>query len=131
MDGPLEFIGLDIGEKFVGVARGNSIAKLAEPLATWPATEALKELAEQKVDGVVVGLPRGLNGQETEQTKMTRQWVEQAKQVAKASFYWQDEAMTTQAAQQFPAGSQSEHAKAAAVILQDFLNNKVDDRMVA
>jgi putative holliday junction resolvase len=123
-----------VGSVRVGLARGSSLARLAAPLKTVPAGQAVDELAamasDDRADAVVVGLPRGLNGQETAQTKAVRQWVEQAKRRLALPFYWQDEALSTAAVQ----GSSQSHgpdAAAAAVILQDFLDAPESDRVSA
>src|SRR5206468_289609 len=90
-----EFIAVDVGSQRVGIARGSSLARIAEPLKTVSAQEAIVELKklETQIDGIVVGLPRGLDGQETAQTKMVRQWAHQAKAQINTPFYWQDEAL--------------------------------------
>ncbi|HET7827267.1 MAG TPA: Holliday junction resolvase RuvX [Candidatus Saccharimonadales bacterium] len=126
-----EFIGVDWGSARVGLARGSLLARLAEPLKTVPADQALAEIeglvpVNQAV-GIVVGLPRSLQGQETAQTKAVRQWVDNAKSQIKLPFYWQDEALTSSAA----ASRQAKDidAAAAAAILQDFLDTPEAERV--
>lgn len=119
---------MDVGAARVGLARGSTAARLAEPLKTVPAAEAVDELKKLNPDAIVVGLPRGLDGQETAQTAYVRRWTEEAKLKIDKPFYWQDEALTTQAAghTDHPAGPD---AAAAAVILQDFLDTPEDQRV--
>lgn len=137
MDSPKaqEFLGVDVGSVRIGIARGNSAARLAEPLKTVPAEKAvdeLKELAsENSAAGIVVGLPRGLDGGETAQTDFVRDWVNTAKPAIGLPFYWQDEALTSRQAEEskdFPAGND---AAAASIILQDFLDGRENDRVTA
>jgi putative Holliday junction resolvase len=77
-----QFLGLDLGLKRTGIARGSEMARLAEPLRTVPTTEvlkALKELIEEyNIGAVVVGLPRNLHGNSTQQTNWVRDWVEKS-----------------------------------------------------
>lgn len=129
---PQEFIGVDIGSVRVGVARGSSAARLAEPLKTLAAADAIKQLtdiaAAHNAAGIVVGLPRGLDGQDTPQTKFVRDWVALAKEAIKPPFYWQDEALTTHSAQS-QSSKAGLDAQAAAVILQDFLDTPEAERV--
>lgn len=131
-----EFLGLDIGDKRIGVARGSSVAKIAEPLLTIHSDNAISEV-QKLIDqiqpiAVVVGLPRNLNGEETAQTIKVREWVNRAKEVIDKTFYFQDEALTSVEAHNSLPGKKDPgiDAKAAAVILQDFLDSSETGRIV-
>jgi putative holliday junction resolvase len=128
-----EFLGVDVGSARVGIARGSSAARIAQPLKTVPASQAvaeIKELAEQhNVKGIVVGLPRGLDGSETAQTKDVRDWAAEARQTIGLPFYWQDEALTSYAASRHKASPAGLDSAAAAIILQDFLDTSESDRV--
>lgn len=129
-----EYIGIDMGEAWAGLARGSSMAKLAEPLKTVPADKAVEELAvlvtQSQPAGIVVGLPRNLEGNDTQQTRKIRQWTNKAKKSIDAIFYLQDEALTSHAAAVQARSSQfDEHSLAAAIILQDFLDTPEDERV--
>lgn len=125
---PEEFIGVDVGSKRVGLARGSSKAKIAQPLKVVPSDQAVVELSRLNPDGIVVGLPRGLEGQETAQTSTVRNWVKQAQNQLKTPFYWQDEALTSVAAEK-SAHKEDVDAIAASVILQDFLDTPIEQRV--
>ena len=125
-DNPQEAVGVDVGSVRIGLARGSTAAKLAEPLKTIPATQAIEEIKKLDADLIVVGLPRNLDGNETEQTAYVRQWVDSAKQVIGKPFFWQDEALTSHAADS--ANSKTgQDAVAASVLLQDFLDTPESD----
>ena len=133
-----EILALDVGGKQTGIARASNVARLAEPLASVPTEKALvtlkKYLAEHETEAVVVGLPRNLSGEDTEQTQWIRAWVDKAKPKISALLYWQDEALTSKAANNYKLktnNSLDEHALAAAVILQDFLDGAETDRIIA
>lgn len=123
-----QLLGLDVGQKRIGVARASSAAKLAEPLKTISTASGLKELKgiikEQDAQTIVVGLPRNLRGDDTPQTTWVRSWVDEAKKQIKLPFYWQDEALTSVQAEslKLKAKNQDIDALAAAIILQDFLD---------
>jgi putative holliday junction resolvase len=121
-----EFLGLDVGDKRVGIARGSTTARLAEPVKTVAAEEAVTSISNLAVQyssaGIVVGLPRNLQGEDTPQTKAIREWVSNAKKSIERPFYWQDEALTS-------VISDGDDAKAAALILQDFLDTPASQRV--
>jgi putative Holliday junction resolvase len=120
---PNNLIALDIGHKRIGVARANTIAKLAIPVATLANNSSfLKELSdiisEFGGDVIVVGLPRSLNGNETDQSRYTRQFV--ADNLASYKIIWQDETLSTEQAKQLN-GPHGIDADAACIILEDYL----------
>ena len=73
-------LGLDIGKKRIGVARVNMIALLPTPVTTLVNDDQfinkLRELVNNyEIDTIVVGLPRSLDGKETDQSKYTRDFA--------------------------------------------------------
>jgi putative Holliday junction resolvase len=98
-----QYLALDVGLKRTGIARGSDAARLAEPLRTVATTEVLntlKNLAEEyNVSAIVVGLPRNLHGNSTQQTNWVRDWVMKLKRKIDLPFYWQDEVLTTRIAE--------------------------------
>lgn len=136
MDSPKvkEFLGIDVGEARIGIARGNSAARLAEPLKTIEAFQAEVELErlikENSVSALVIGLPRGLDGSETDQTQVVRNWAKSIQTKISLPFYWQDEALTSHRAESSKQNKTvGNDAVAAAIILQDFLDGPESDRV--
>ena len=125
-----DYLGLDVGMARTGLARASAAAKLAEPLLVVPTDDLIaqiKELTEGKnVKGVVVGLPRSLDGNETEQTKWVRDWAANAQKQLELPFYFQDEALTTKEAEKRAPNNSHSDAEAAAIILQDYLDGQND-----
>ena len=130
---PSDLVGLDVGQKRTDIARASTIAKLAEPMIivdTDKAVEALKDLiSKSKIEAIVVGLPRNLNGEDTAQTNWVKQWAAEAKTSIELPFYWQDESLTTKLAEARKLDSSYADAEAAAINLQDFLDGPVNERM--
>jgi putative holliday junction resolvase len=122
-----------VGERRIGVARGSSMARIAEPLETVAAEKAIESISalaqKHHSAGIVVGLPRSLDGAETAQTRKIRQWVAQAKTLIELPFYWQDEALTSKVAEEQIARNTGTDAVAASVILQDFLDTPEGQRV--
>lgn len=149
----MEILALDVGAARVGVARGSTKARLAEPLKTIKTSEAIMDLqniiSQTGVGLIVVGLPRNLAGENTDQTYWVRAWVAAAQVKINLPFYWQDEALTSQESmsneqrtlfrQGYKGQAKSkrtknkfdEHARAAVVILQDFFDTpKKEQKLV-
>ncbi len=135
-----EVLGLDVGLKRTGIARASNIARLAEPSMSVATNEAITKLTtylkDHKVEAIAVGLPRNLKGEDTDQTAWVRQWVDEAKPKINTPLYWQDEALTSREATGKLQNSNikqqhfDEHALAAAIILQDFLDTPETARVM-
>jgi len=132
-----QFLGLDVGLKRTGIARGSDAARLAEPLMTVPTTEVIKTIkelvAEYNINAAIVGLPLNLHGDDTKQTTWVRDWVAHAKNKLELTFYWHDEVLTTKIAEAKKLSykkPQDIDSLAAAIILQDFLDTPETNRVV-
>ena len=130
-----QLLGLDVGLKRTGVARASAHARLADPLMTVPTADILKTLKElikeHDVGTIVVGLPRNLQGDDTQQTTWVRDWVKNMKRKLDVPFYWQDEALSTRIAEAKKLSFKKIHdidSLAAAIILQDFLETAESER---
>jgi putative Holliday junction resolvase len=132
----VNLLGLDIGERRIGVARVNLVAKLPEALVTLPNNasflEQLKQLIKQhQIDGLVVGLPRNLSGEETAQSQTIRDFCTQNLTVLQLPIIWQDETLSSVAAEADAKGNKSKiglDALAAKVILEDYLSSNEDKK---
>lgn len=121
-----DLLGLDLGMRRTGVARLNTIARIAQSL---PEINMDKEdfydavdtvLAGHEAVGVVVGLPRGLDGQETAQTTWVRSVIETLEERLSIPVFFTDEAGTTKAAEERAKEGESVDSVAAGIILEDF-----------
>jgi putative Holliday junction resolvase len=121
-------LALDVGSKRIGVAATSLIARLPHPLVTLDNDDkffdALRRLiAEESAGVLVVGLPRGLQGQETDQTRV----ISELKQQVDLPVYMQDEAVTSEKAETElkqrgkPYSKGDIDALAATYILDDWL----------
>lgn len=138
-------IGLDVGEKRIGVARGDLAVKLASPLApimndqtNAPLLQIWQLMRDSDADFIVVGLPRNAHGEETEQSEMVRQFVARLQTVFQreqlsVELFFQDESLTSVRAEEFLRGRKNFQermlrdgtldSEAATIILGDFLNS--------
>lgn len=129
-------LGLDVGEKRVGVALLRSSPRIPVALSTlerdskyfW---QQLKDLIDEyQIDKIVVGLPRGLNGQETAQTEATKVFAQELQVHITLPLVWQDESLTSVAAEAAlkatgkPYDKGDIDATAAQLILSDYLEHE-------
>lgn len=123
-------LALDYGEKRVGVAVAHTIARLSRPLTTLPNTETLlddirKLVAQEDAGLVVVGLPRGMDGGYTQQTRTAEAFAQQLATSLDVPVELADETLTSVDAESSLAGRA--HTKgeidalAAAMILERYL----------
>ena len=131
----MRVLGLDVGEKRIGVAKADSDVRIAVPVGTLTVDGSeWQEIARiARLNGTnlfVLGLPRSNEGNETAQSQYVRQFaVELAKNVPGAKVHFQDESLTSVLAESrlkergknFEKGEID--AEAATIILQDFLES--------
>jgi putative Holliday junction resolvase len=127
------FLSLDVGEKRIGVAIGDTAVRIAIPFDTieTDGTEVeriAKIVVDENVDTIVVGYPRNQSGEATAQTAYAEAFAEQLKDMA-AHLEFQDESLTSVLAEQQlksygrPYSKGDIDARAAAIILQDYLES--------
>lgn len=123
-------LGFDYGARRIGVALGSG--GLARPLGVIDAADwqmAVKEMvAGHTPERLVVGLPRGLDGQETSQTAKAREFARQLGEMCGLRVELIDEAGTSGVAEDRLKASGNRYSKgaidaeAAAIIVQDYLD---------
>jgi putative Holliday junction resolvase len=131
-------LALDVGEKRIGVAVADIDLRFAKPLITLHNTEKIWEelyalIDEQQAGLIVVGLPRGLDGQETAQTKFAEVFMQELRANLGVPVRAQDEAATSVKAEQElksrgkPYEKAAIDALAATYILEDYLGEHKDE----
>jgi len=127
-------IALDIGERRIGVASAHIVARIASPLTTLSHTEHIMHdlldiITKHEAAAIVIGLPRGLDGQHTLQTAYVEHFAHELEQKVTIPLYWQDEAVTSRQAEAELKKRGKAYAKedidalAATYILEDFLQS--------
>jgi putative Holliday junction resolvase len=127
-------LSLDVGGKRVGVAVASLIARLPRPLTTLEQSETffddLANIVESEdIGAIVVGFPRGLSGQHTQQTSTIEDFTKQLRQHFDLPIHFQDEALTSQKAEEELEARGAAYKKgdidalAATYILDDFLTD--------
>jgi putative Holliday junction resolvase len=127
-------VALDVGERRIGIASASRSTHLASPLTTVINDDAIFDnlkntFTEQHASALVIGLPRSLSGDHTQQTEAVESFVLQLRQHVDLPIYWQDEALTSRQAEDELNGRGKPYKKedidalAACYILSDFLKD--------
>ena len=133
------YLGLDFGLRRIGVAVGQTATGTARPLAVVghggePDWSALQQIMQEwRPLGLVVGLPLGKDGEETDLSGRARAFGQQLQQRFNIAVHYNDERLTSVAArEQFVDRRSSGRARrkdagmldamAAAIILENWLN---------
>ena len=137
-------VGLDVGERRIGVAMSDATCTLARPVTVWRTsgfdgdalTVASREIArlaaadDEGLASVVVGLPRRLDGSASEMTPRVERFAERLQARTGLPVALQDERLSSHEAESrlatrekgWRARKEKLDAAAAAVILQDYLD---------
>lgn len=132
------YLGLDVGNRRIGVAVSDELGLTAQPVLTLERRrnhrEDLRSLARLarrfSVAGLVVGLPLHLSGDDSPQAAKTRAFAAELGELTSLPIHLRDERLTTREAHQilYEAGRERQQHRrvvdqvAATLILQDFLN---------
>ena len=132
-------IGLDVGVRRIGVARGDFEVRIATPLTMIPndatAFMAISQMAKDNhAKTIVVGLPRDAEGRETAQSKISRGFADKLADFTEADIVFQDESLTSVVAEDNIRTRKNFNesmlhdgtidSEAAAIILTDYLERK-------
>jgi putative Holliday junction resolvase len=100
-------LGIDLGDRRIGVAAADTATGSITPLLTLrrgsPAqdAQALARICEERrADALVVGLPLHMDGRESEQSARTRAWVAAVADIVDVPVSLRDERLSSQAAEQ-------------------------------
>jgi len=142
----VRFLGVDYGSRRIGLALSDYTATLARPWQMIPAAgvpaqsaaavarvvATLRASDDPDLDGIVVGLPRRLNGEDTDQTPQVRVFVAALEELTGLPVSTQDERLTSVEAESRLAGREKDwkkrkaliDAESASILLQDYLDNR-------
>ena len=137
-------IGLDVGERRIGVAVSDPSGTLARPVTTLRTSgldgdalqvslnEITRLAADDPLEAIVVGLPRRLDGSPNAMTPRVERFAERLRDRAGVAVTLQDERLTSVEAESrlavrkkdWRARKEQLDAAAAAIILQDYLDSR-------
>jgi putative holliday junction resolvase len=129
-------LGLDVGEKRVGVALCDETQTLARPLLTLHRASKKEDFArlaalcrEHAIEKVIVGLPKNVRGDEGPQAQRVRRYAIELQAALNLPIdFWDERYSSVDAQERLTASSGKARAKgdidsaAAAIILQEYLD---------
>ena len=133
----MRFLCIDLGDKRTGIDVGDDELNMAHPVCVLeiPLGQSLVDaivaaINEHAADELVIGLPLHMDGTEGERVQIAKAFADQITNAVDISIHFQDERLTSAAAEELLSGSgkthkqkkQSRDALAAAEILKDFLD---------
>lgn len=127
-------LALDVGERRVGVATANSVARLSRPLKTILQTDHILDdinqiIEDEKINLIVIGLPRNLSGVDTAQTNYVKGFSAKLQKFVDIPIYFEDETFSSVRAKSTLDKAKKTYSKgdidrlAACYILDDFIIN--------
>ena len=142
----MRILGLDVGDKRIGVALSDPLGILARALTVIERSKDNSEMAailglveEHKAERIVVGLPLLMDGSIGEQAEKTRVFVKQLGQLTSIPIEMTDERLSTSIAEQLLRGAGKHRAQikgirdaaAAALTLQWYLDEHKEEERFA
>ncbi|MBV1925673.1 MAG: Holliday junction resolvase RuvX [Rhodobacteraceae bacterium] len=116
-------VGLDLGEKTIGVAVSDRVGAVASPLETirrrkftLDADRLLAIMAERRIGGIVLGLPRNMDGSEGPRCQSTRAFARNLARLTEAPIGFWDERLSTVAAEKALLEADTSRKRRAEVI---------------
>ena len=135
-------LGLDVGEKRIGIALGDESHTLARPLSTLKRASKREDFArlaalcgEHQIEKIVCGLPRTLRNEEGPQARRVRRYAEELSAAIHVPIdFWDERFSSIDAGERLAAASRKPRDKgaidaaAAAIILQEYLDTMTNDQ---
>lgn len=124
-------VALDVGERRIGVALGDTLVRLASPYTTLhvdgsEVNQIQRLVEEQSAETIVIGYPRNSQGEKTAQTAYVLEFAKKLQSIP-VQIVFQDESLTSVLAEdrlkshKKPYSKEDIDAYAAAIILDDYL----------
>jgi putative Holliday junction resolvase len=135
--GPLRLLGLDVGDRRIGVAVSDPTGSLATPVEVYhrraPGLDVqhmVDLIREYEAGGVVVGLPKNMNGTEGPQAEKTREFADTLSAQGVSVALWDERLSTVEATRRMEEQRHKRRgireridSEAAALILQTYLDH--------
>lgn len=134
---PLRLLGLDVGDRRIGVAVSDPTGFLATPVEVYrrgnpdgDIQHIVDLVSEYEASGVVVGLPKNMNGSEGPQAEKTREFADALSARGVSIALWDERLSTVEVTRRMVEQRRGRRgiqervdAEAAALILQAYLDH--------
>ncbi len=133
---PLRLLGLDVGDRRIGIAVSDPTGSLATPVAVYHRRDRASDIRhmarlvqELEASGIIVGLPKNMNGTEGPQAEKTREFALALTEAGLTVALWDERLSTVEATRRLvEAGRKGKSirqridSEAAALILESYLD---------
>jgi putative Holliday junction resolvase len=133
----LRLVGLDVGDRRIGVAVSDPTGSLARPVEVYrrrgqgaDVQHVIDLVTELEATGVVVGLPKNMNGTEGPQAEKTREFADSLQRSGLTVSLWDERLSTVEATRRMVEQRRTRRgiqeridSEAAALILQTYLDH--------
>ena len=130
-DQAMRWLGVDPGSVRVGLAACDPEERVAVPIEVVPATAAFPAIRaivrREEIGGIVIGLPRTLEGVEGEAARAARKLGDRLARL-ELPIEYEDERLTSVAAERRAPPGESADDIAAALLLQQFIDRRRGQR---
>ena len=126
-------LGIDFGEKRIGLALSDEGQQFAFEMDIWSPQEFFENikalLIEKDIEKIVIGLPLNMQGEHSAKTKEAIEFKENLQKEVTVPVEMIDERLTSQMAASIAGTSKNIDSLAAQIFLQNYLNkNKPNDQ---
>jgi putative Holliday junction resolvase len=132
----IRLLGLDVGDRRIGVAVSDPTGSLATPVEVYHRRDRASDVrhmvrlaGDLEVSGIIVGLPKNMNGTEGPQAEKTRDFVASLVEAGLVVSLWDERLSTVEATRRLvEAGRKGKSirqridSEAAALILESYLD---------
>ena len=124
----MNYLGIDYGERKIGLAKASGETKIATPLATvFNDGEVFARIADiiktENIDIIVIGIPISFDGSENEFAERIRKFGDEIGRITSKQVEFENEIFSSKIASQSSPDKADESS--AAIILQSFLDRLV------
>ena|SRR5581483_12407186 len=123
----MRILGIDYGEKRVGLALSDESQTFARELAILSPKDFFNQINqiihENQVDQIVLGWPLNMNGEETKKTKEVAEFKIKLEQMTNLAVHTADERLSSVMAEKIVGKKKDLDSLAAQILLQNWLNS--------
>jgi putative Holliday junction resolvase len=126
----MKYLGIDYGEKKIGLAIADSETKIASPykilINSKDISSKISEICyKEDIDKIIIGLPLTLKNSTSKQTKIVLNFIDKLKKIIDLPIIEQDERLSSGYAKELIKQMKTKHLDddvAAMIILQSYLD---------
>jgi len=141
----MRILGIDLGEKRIGIAISDELEIIAQGLPTIPSTNEDEDLKNIKklvdkydVEKIILGLPKNMKGTLGKQAKKALSFAEKLKEICQLPVELEDERLSTSKAEKLLIHADQSRKKrkkivdkmSAVIILQSYLDRRIMNKEI-